>query len=298
MSFMEQKHLAKFLPAYLDGTLDDVSQQKIKIELEHSPAAQKLLADLQADEKRWQYDHANLESVSTIVPPRLVIQQMLQAQQIQAQQGTTRLLALGGLSAMVLLAVVMLGSVILLASASIPVTVAPTSSAGGGGFVTQNVPPPTATPQEGIVNYLTFPPNPTLPSEIGGKILKKEEIKLIWPVRGEITKRFGDAVYNGSYAGLYILVGQGIPIIAAMEGVVAASGWERGFGYSVRIRHAVNFETLYAHLLQPSTLTVGQVVQRAHIIGYVGSSGDSIEPHLHFQTQLDGKAVDPLQFLP
>lgn len=90
----------------------------------------------------------------------------------------------------------------------------------------------------------------------------------------------------------------GEPIHAAADGVVNHANWYFNYGRTVKITHADNFETLYAHMSRIAPgMTPGTVVHKGDVIGYVGSTGRSTGPHLHFSTIVNGEFVDPAQFL-
>lgn len=89
---------------------------------------------------------------------------------------------------------------------------------------------------------------------------------------------------------------RGTPLLAVNDGRVVFAGWMGGYGRVVKIRHAGGYESLYAH---QSRIRVrrGQHVKRGQIIGYVGSSGRSTGPHLHFGLKKNGRWVDPMHYL-
>jgi murein DD-endopeptidase MepM/ murein hydrolase activator NlpD len=90
----------------------------------------------------------------------------------------------------------------------------------------------------------------------------------------------------------------GEPILAAADGVVNHANWYYNYGRTVKITHAENFETLYAHMSRIAPgITPGVTVHKGEVIGYVGSTGRSTGPHLHFSTIVNGQFVDPAQFL-
>lgn len=93
----------------------------------------------------------------------------------------------------------------------------------------------------------------------------------------------------------------GTPVRAVADGVVSQAGWDGGYGLAVRIRHRSGYETIYAHLsrLGPITRRGARVNQR-QIIGYVGSTGLSTGPHLHYEVVKGGRRVNPLneKFIP
>ena len=88
----------------------------------------------------------------------------------------------------------------------------------------------------------------------------------------------------------------GTPIYATGDGVVAkADNTASGYGNHIVIRHGFGYETLYAHLSKYKA-RAGQRVKRGDVIGYVGSTGRSEGPHLHYEVHKDGKVVNPLNF--
>jgi murein DD-endopeptidase MepM/ murein hydrolase activator NlpD len=90
----------------------------------------------------------------------------------------------------------------------------------------------------------------------------------------------------------------GEPILAAADGVVNHANWYYNYGRTVKITHADNFETLYAHMSRIAPgMTPGTAVHKGDVIGYVGSTGRSTGPHLHFSTIVNGQFVDPAQYL-
>ena len=84
--------------------------------------------------------------------------------------------------------------------------------------------------------------------------------------------------------------------LATASGVVISAGWNGGYGKMVEIRHNNGISTRYAHLSHIS-VSVGQKVKAGQTVGLVGSTGRSTGPHLHYETRVDGDAVDPQKFL-
>jgi murein DD-endopeptidase MepM/ murein hydrolase activator NlpD len=89
---------------------------------------------------------------------------------------------------------------------------------------------------------------------------------------------------------------RGTPLLAVADGKIVYAGWMRGYGKVVKIKHKGGFISLYAH---QSRIRVhnGQRVKRGQIIGYVGSTGRSTGPHLHFGLMKNGRWVDPMKYL-
>jgi len=89
----------------------------------------------------------------------------------------------------------------------------------------------------------------------------------------------------------------GTPVRAAANGVVSASGWESGLGQTVRVDHTNGVASAYGHLAQIApAMRPGATVERGQVIGYVGSTGLSTGPHLHYEITRDGTHVNPLEF--
>ncbi len=88
----------------------------------------------------------------------------------------------------------------------------------------------------------------------------------------------------------------GTPIYASGNGVVEKVGWESGYGKYVRIKHANGYETAYGHMTAFARSTqAGARVRQGQVIGYVGSTGLSTGPHLHYEIMVNGRFVDPLR---
>ena len=123
----------------------------------------------------------------------------------------------------------------------------------------------------------------------------------IIPVNGWITSYFGErkspySKRNKMHEGLDIGAPYGTPILASAGGVVTFSGIKSSFGKFIRIDHGYGIETLYAHS-KKLNVKKGQVIKRGDLIAFVGSSGYSTGPHLHYEVRLNGVAVDPINFI-
>ncbi len=86
----------------------------------------------------------------------------------------------------------------------------------------------------------------------------------------------------------------GTPIMAVGDGTIVFAGWKGGFGNYIDIRHNGTFKTQYAHLSKFAVKS-GQAVKQGEVIGYVGSTGFSTGPHLHYQVEVNGQLVNPLE---
>jgi murein DD-endopeptidase MepM/ murein hydrolase activator NlpD len=118
---------------------------------------------------------------------------------------------------------------------------------------------------------------------------------LIWPVNGPVTSPFGYR-WGRLHAGIDIGVPYGTPIHAAAAGRVVIAGWVGGYGNYTCIDHGGGLATCYAH--QSSfAVGVGASVSQGQVIGYVGNTGHSFGPHLHFEVRINGTPVDPLGYL-
>jgi murein DD-endopeptidase MepM/ murein hydrolase activator NlpD len=123
------------------------------------------------------------------------------------------------------------------------------------------------------------------------------------PVSGEIdtTSNFGVRVdpflhVPAMHTGIDFRGELGEPIHATAAGTVTAAGWSGGYGKMVEIDHGNGLATRYGHLSQID-LYVGDKVRIGDIVGRLGSTGRSTGPHLHYETRIDGEAVDPQKFL-
>ena len=124
---------------------------------------------------------------------------------------------------------------------------------------------------------------------------------MMWPVNGPVTSPFGYRIhpilgYRKLHTGLDFGVGYGTPIHAADSGAVIYATWMGGYGNVIIIDHGRGISTLYGH---QSSLAVGTgaVVTRGQVVGYVGSTGFSTGPHLHFEVRVNGSPVDPMGYL-
>ena len=118
---------------------------------------------------------------------------------------------------------------------------------------------------------------------------------LIWPVNGPITSPFGMR-WGKLHPGIDIGAPMGTPIKAAASGRVILAAYSGGYGNLVVIDHGNGLATAYAHQSRIA-VSVGQQVGQGQVIGYVGSTGYSTGPHLHFEVRVNGTPVDPMGYL-
>ncbi len=119
--------------------------------------------------------------------------------------------------------------------------------------------------------------------------------QLGWPVSAPITSPFGWR-WGRMHEGIDLGAAYGTPIAAAGSGTVIYAGWLGGYGNLTVIDHGGGLATAYGHQSRIA-VSVGQQVAGGEIIGYVGSTGHSTGPHLHFEVRVNGQAVDPLGYL-
>jgi murein DD-endopeptidase MepM/ murein hydrolase activator NlpD len=123
------------------------------------------------------------------------------------------------------------------------------------------------------------------------------------PVIGEVEFTSGFGVRSDPFlgrpamhTGLDFRASMGDPVRATANGKVASSGWAGGYGRMVEIDHGNGLSTRYGHLSEIN-VKVGDPIKIGQVIGAVGSTGRSTGPHLHYETRIDGDAVDPQKFL-
>ncbi len=119
-----------------------------------------------------------------------------------------------------------------------------------------------------------------------------------WPVSGHVTSWFGYRIhpilrFKRFHSGLDFGASFGSPIVATADGEVVRAGWAGGYGRQVRIVHSGGVQTSYSHM-SGFTVAPGSYVRRGEVIGYVGSSGLSTGPHLHYEVIAGGHAVNPM----
>ena len=123
------------------------------------------------------------------------------------------------------------------------------------------------------------------------------------PVIGEVEFTSGFGVRSDPFlgrpamhTGLDFRAATGDPVRATANGKVVSSGWAGGYGRMVEVDHGNGLSTRYGHLSEIS-VKVGDSIKIGQVIGAVGSTGRSTGPHLHYETRIDGEAVDPQKFL-
>lgn len=123
----------------------------------------------------------------------------------------------------------------------------------------------------------------------------------LWPVVGRITSSFGERLdpFNGEgafHSGIDIGTTYGQPVCATADGVVTKASLGNGYGREIEIDHGNGIQTVYGHL-SGFAVTAGERVRRGEVIGYVGSSGRSTGPHLHYEVRIRDTPVNPHKYL-
>ena len=123
---------------------------------------------------------------------------------------------------------------------------------------------------------------------------------MIWPVNGPLTSPFCESrSWESCHPGIDIAVPTGTPIRAALSGKVVllqGEGASGGYGNFTCIQHGGALSTCYAHQSRFGT-SLGAQVTKGQVIGYVGCTGRSTGPHLHFETRINGSVVSPMNYL-
>lgn len=119
----------------------------------------------------------------------------------------------------------------------------------------------------------------------------------IWPAAGYVSSPYG-LRFDGTefHQGIDIAADMGTPIVATADGVVTAAGWNGGYGNMVDVDHGGGIVTRYGHA-SAVAVTVGQQVRRGEVIAYVGSTGRSTGPHVHYEVRVNGAPVNPAGYL-
>jgi murein DD-endopeptidase MepM/ murein hydrolase activator NlpD len=123
----------------------------------------------------------------------------------------------------------------------------------------------------------------------------------IWPVEGPVTGGFGERIdpFNGEgafHTGVDISANYGHPVIAPADGVVTFAAPDSGYGNLLVLDHGYGISTRFGHL-SAFAVAPGQTVHRGEVIAYVGLTGRSTGPHLHYEVRINGVAVNPYKYL-
>jgi len=135
-------------------------------------------------------------------------------------------------------------------------------------------------------------------SQFGGAPSADSHMPSIWPTTGVVTSPYG-LRWGGSdfHPGIDIANDMGTAIVATADGVVDFAGWNAGgYGNMVDIDHGNGIMTRYGHASQV-VVSAGQQVKRGQLIAYMGSTGFSTGPHVHYEIIINGQRVNPISYL-
>jgi murein DD-endopeptidase MepM/ murein hydrolase activator NlpD len=133
-------------------------------------------------------------------------------------------------------------------------------------------------------------------------VLRLAATPSIMPTSGFLSSRFSSIRYhpilneNRAHEGIDITAPYGTEVVAPANGRIVKVGWENGYGLAVSIEHGYGIETRYAHLSR-TAVSVGMTVRRGQRLGWVGSTGLSVGPHLHYEVLVNGRPTDPLRYV-
>lgn len=136
---------------------------------------------------------------------------------------------------------------------------------------------------------------------VGDKKAQWAATPSIWPVQGWVSSGFGRRVspFTGMdtmHGGVDISAPMHTPVIAPAAGTVVTAGSEKSLGNVIVVSHGYGYKTIYGHLAKLIVRT-GQTVKRGDVLGEVGSTGLSTGPHLHYEIEVNGNAVDPIKYV-
>jgi murein DD-endopeptidase MepM/ murein hydrolase activator NlpD len=133
---------------------------------------------------------------------------------------------------------------------------------------------------------------------------RMDHIPAIQPISEKFLKTMAsgygtrvDPIYRTArfHEGMDFSADIGTPVYATADGTVALAQWHSGYGNLVEVNHGYNYVTRYAHLSK-YTVSAGQKVKRGDLVGYVGNTGKSTGPHLHYEVRLNGAPQNPVNY--
>lgn len=122
------------------------------------------------------------------------------------------------------------------------------------------------------------------------------------PVEGAaLTSGYGMRIHpvlggRRAHKGIDLAQPTGTPVYATADGVVSKADWFSSYGLFISLEHGANIQTRYGHLSRLN-VAAGQQIRKGDLIGYVGSTGRSTGPHLHYEVRIAGTAVNPVPYL-
>ncbi|MEE4201546.1 M23 family metallopeptidase [Erythrobacter sp.] len=144
------------------------------------------------------------------------------------------------------------------------------------------------TPQPGVPASIFEQPTVSVPSRM--------------PLNtGRISSSYGMRTHpvlrkRRAHKGIDLAAPTGTPVYATADGLVGRADWFSSYGLYISIDHGADLETRYAHLSRLA-VAAGDTVRKGDVIGYVGSTGRSTGPHLHYEVRVDGVAVNPIPYM-
>ena len=140
-----------------------------------------------------------------------------------------------------------------------------------------------------------------LSPDFGGDWTSLADAPSIWPIEGIVTSSFGERLdpFNGEgafHSGIDISAPYGTPVRATADGEVSSAAMGSGYGREVVLDHGHDLRTVYGHLSAIAVLP-GQHVILGQVVGYVGQSGRSTGPHLHYEVRVHNVPVNPHKYL-
>lgn len=141
------------------------------------------------------------------------------------------------------------------------------------------------------------------PVAAASSVRRSIAIPSLIPVEGvRLSSGYGMRVHpvlggRRAHKGIDLSAPIGTPIRATADGVVTMADWNGGYGLYVQVDHGAALETRYGHMSRIAVAD-GQSVRKGEVIGYVGSTGRSTGPHLHYEVRVNGEAVNPMLYMP
>ncbi|MDD5528418.1 MAG: M23 family metallopeptidase [bacterium] len=121
----------------------------------------------------------------------------------------------------------------------------------------------------------------------------------VWPTQGVVTSNFGWRKMGGaseSHSGMDIADNVGTPVVATASGIITKVEYAGRLGLCVEIDHGFGYRTIYGHLSR-TKVELYQKVNRNEVIGYMGNTGRSTGPHLHYEVKISGESSPPLNYI-
>lgn len=133
----------------------------------------------------------------------------------------------------------------------------------------------------------------------GEQRMMLESMPTVWPVKGYVTKEFkvtGGEKNPAYHPGMDIAAERETPVLVVADGIVEMSGFDETYGWMVEVDHGYGIRSVYGHNSR-NLVQTGDRVTRGTTIAFVGSTGKSTAPHLHFEVRENGVPVDPRKYL-